>query len=57
MDAIRTEYPLMIASLNGHVDVVKSLIEAKANINQTTKVGICTLYTVCEHLVFRKHAW
>ena len=36
--------PLMAASNAGHLDVVKTLIEAGANVNQTdTKVGICTL--------------
>ena len=30
----------MIASEQGHVEVVKSLIEAGANINHTNKVGI-----------------
>ena len=40
----------MIASNNGHLDIVKTLIEAAANVNHTDKVGICTLllytYTV-----------
>ena len=35
--------PLIVASNAGHLDVVKTLIEAGANVNQTTKVGICTL--------------
>ena len=35
--------PLMWASYRGHLDVVKTLIEAGANVNQTDKVGICTL--------------
>ena len=38
--------PLMLASNAKHLDlhlVVKTLIEAGANVNQTTKVGICTL--------------
>ena len=34
--------PLMIAISKGHLDVVKTLIEAGANVNQTNKVGICT---------------
>ena len=33
----------MGASNAGHLDVVKTLIEAEANVNQTDKVGICTL--------------
>ena len=32
----------MVASENGHLDVVKTLIEAGANVNQTNKVRICT---------------
>ena len=30
----------MVASYGGHLDVVKTLIEARANVNQTTEVGI-----------------
>ena len=30
--------PLVYASQNGHLEVVKSLIEAGANVNHTTKV-------------------
>ena len=37
----------MVASANGHLDVVKTLIEAGADVNQADKVGIlhcfCTL--------------
>ena len=33
----------MIASLNRHLDVVKTLIEAGANVNHSNKVGMCTL--------------
>ena len=33
----------MAASLKGHVEVVKSLIEAGANINHTNKVGTHTV--------------
>ena len=33
----------MAASMNGHVEVVKSLIEAGANINHTNKVGTYTI--------------
>ena len=32
----------MTAIYKGHLDVVKTLIEAGANVNQTIKVGICT---------------
>ena len=32
--------PLYIASCNGHLDVVKTLMEAGANINQTSMVGV-----------------
>ena len=35
--------PLMLASIAGHLNVVKTLIEAGANVNHTNKVGICTL--------------
>ena len=31
----------MRASLKGHLDVVKTLIEAGANVNHTDKVGKC----------------
>ena len=33
----------MAASMNGHVEVVKSLIEAGAYINHTNKVGAHTV--------------
>ena len=33
--------PLMIALDNGHLDVVKTLIEAGANVNQGDKVSVC----------------
>ena len=32
--------PLWTASFNGHLEVVKTLIEAGANINQAEKVGV-----------------
>ena len=37
--------PLYISSVNGHLDVVKTLIEAGANINQANKVSthICSV--------------
>ena len=34
----------MTASDGGHFDVVKTLIEAGANVNQSDKVGVCTVY-------------
>ena len=34
--------PLNGASINGHLDVVKTLLEAGANINQVANVGTCT---------------
>ena len=34
--------PLNAASDNGHLDVVKTLLEAGANINQANNVGTCT---------------
>ena len=33
----------MTASKQGHLDVVKTLIEAGANITHSNKVGMCTL--------------
>ena len=30
--------PLIVASQNGHLEIVKSLIEAGANVNHTAKV-------------------
>ena len=35
--------PLMIGLTNGHLDVVKTLIEAGAIVNQGDKVGVCAL--------------
>ena len=34
--------PLCGASFGGHLDVVKTLLEAGANINQASNVGTCT---------------
>ena len=34
----------MIASEKGHLDVVKTLIEAGANVNHTNKVGLHTQF-------------
>ena len=33
--------PLFTVSFNGHLEVVKTLIEAGAKINQANKVGTC----------------
>ena len=43
---------LMIALTNGHLDIVKTLIEAGANVNQSNKVSVCALllYSVNAHL-------
>ena len=43
----------MIAIDKGHLDVVKTLIEAGANVNQSDKVGVCVLllYSVNAHPV------
>ena len=38
--------PLLVASNEGHLDVVKTLIGAGANVNQTRKVGVFTLLFV-----------
>ena len=38
--------PLNAASFSGHLDVVKTLLEAGANINQANNVGTCT-HTSC----------
>ena len=34
----------MIAISEGHLELVKALIEAGANVNQTNKVGICNAH-------------
>ena len=46
--------PLLIALENGHFDVVKTLIEAEANVNHRDKVGLCALllYSISAHVVF-----
>jgi ankyrin repeat protein len=38
--------PLMAASWKGHVEVVKSLIDAGANISHSNKVGMCICYNI-----------
>ena len=45
----------MIALDNGHLDVVKTLIEAGANVNQSDKVSVCVLllHSVNAHPVAR----
>ena len=45
--------PLTIAFEKGHLDIVKTLIEAGVNVNQTDKVGICALllYSTNAHTV------
>ena len=47
------ESPLWIASINGQLDIVKTLIEAGADVNQTNKV--CSLW----HCTYQCHvaAW
>ena len=37
----------MAASWKGHIEVVKSLVEAGANINHTNKVGIYATVITC----------
>ena len=43
----------MIALENGHLDVVKTLIEAGSNVNQGDKVSVCALlfYFLSAHTV------
>ena len=36
---LQGDSPLWIASFSGHLEVVKTLIETGANVNQTNKVG------------------
>ena len=36
----------MVASQKGHIEVVRSLIKAGANINHTNKVGIMYMHTI-----------
>ena len=39
--------PLMTACQKGHAEVVKSLIDAGANISHTNQVGIHTVIELC----------
>ena len=41
--------PLLVASINGHLDVVKTLIEEGANVNQTDKV--CSPWHCCNCII------
>ena len=41
--------PLHAASFKGHLEIVKTLIEAKANVNSTTKVGIHIFCIIVMH--------
>ena len=43
--------PLMIASEKGNLDVVKTLIEAGANVNHSNKVGVC-IYNLVVHILY-----
>eukprot|EP00731_Ephydatia_muelleri_P032474 Em0024g18a len=40
--------PLYIACSNGHFDIVKALVGAGANVNQTSKMNATPLYVACE---------
>ena len=41
--------PLHAASFKGHLEIVKTLIEAKANVNSTTKIGIHIFCIIVMH--------
>ena len=41
--------PLHMASFKGHLDTVKTLIEARANVNQATKVH-CTVQKLTSYV-------
>ena len=51
--------PLYVASCNGHLGVVKTLLKAGANINQVNKVGghrcifstIVNMYGTCMYMI------
>ena len=46
--------PLKISSLNGHLDAVKALIKAGANINQVDEVSthICRVIVIHSHKIY-----
>ena len=46
--------PLNISSLNGHLDVVKALIKAGANINQADEVSthFCSINVIHSHKIY-----
>ena len=46
--------PLKISSFKGHLDVVKALIKAGANINQADKVSrhICSVNVIHSHNIY-----
>ena len=52
--------PLLKASYEGHLDVVKTLIEAGANVSHTNKVGkymhCCTFTCTCTYSPLASHA-
>ena len=45
--------PLFTASINGHSEVVKTLIKAGAKVNQCVKV--CTVHPSAESLCYTKY--
>ena len=48
--------PLMASTYKGHLDIVKSLIEAGSNVHQTNKVGrykfVPSMFLICSHTGF-----
>ena len=44
--------PLLTASINGHLDVVTTLIQAGSNVNQGDKVGTCTFMSFTDSRVY-----
>src|SRR5437870_3890735 len=43
-----SETPLYIASANGHLEVVKCLLDAKANVNRSTRSNATPLYVATQ---------